>query len=74
VTENTDSANGVEEVSELAQGFPKLSDVFSGILEYPDVQETGVRELQVYCFANGEATFNIQYVDDEEKVGGALTN
>jgi hypothetical protein len=71
--ENTANGPGTE-VEDLAQGYPDLTQVFAAIPQQDDVRTTGVRRLEVNCFASGDATFNIFYVEQEEPVGGYITD
>jgi hypothetical protein len=65
---------GRGEASLLAEGYPTLAQVLRGILNDPNVPDTGVRRIEINAFASGDATYNVLTVDSFEAQGGYLTN
>lgn len=57
---------------DLAEGYPELGSVFSRILEQEDIPKTGVRRIEVNCFASGEATCRVWIVGLEDPEGAYL--
>jgi hypothetical protein len=66
------SPEAAQASEDLSEGYPTLGLVLQAVHAHDEVRSTGVRRVEVNCFASGEATFNVTYVDEDEPVGGYL--
>lgn len=67
-----DSPQAVPAFNELAEGYPTLDEVVRAIIDDDKVPNVAVRQVQINCFASGDATYNVWILGEDEPQGNYL--